>query len=88
MRALLKPRAGWRTCDRQRITAAGLALEGRLAVRLEPGADSDRVRRELAALGAEPSPVGGATGSNRALLALLARLLRLVAVTVATRLPR
>ena len=64
------------------VTAAGLALKGRLAVRLEPGADTDQVRRELALLGAEPSPVGGATGSNRALLDLLARLLRLVAVTV------
>jgi FtsX-like permease family len=40
------------------------------------------VRRELAALGAEPQPVGGATDGSR-LLGALAGLLRLVALTVA-----
>ena len=78
-----KPKAGWRTCIPARSAAAGLALDGPLAVRLDPGADEDRVRAALTALGAETRTVGGATGSNRELLALLARLLRLVAVTVA-----
>ena len=65
-----------------RLAAAG-TLDGPLALRLEPGADQDRVRRELVALGAASSPVGGATGNDRGLLDVLARLLRLVAITVA-----
>lgn len=59
------------------------SLSGPLALRLEPGADRERVRRELTALGAEPQTVGGATGNSRGLLDALASLLRLVALTVA-----
>jgi ABC-type lipoprotein release transport system permease subunit len=66
----------------RRLAAALPFLDGPLAVRLEPGADRDRVRRELAALGAEPRSVGGATDGSR-LLGALAALLRLVALTVA-----
>jgi ABC-type antimicrobial peptide transport system permease subunit len=65
-----------------RLAAAAGFLSGPLAIRLEPGADRDRVSRELADLGARPSTVGGAAGSNRGLLDVLAKLLRLVAVTV------
>jgi ABC-type lipoprotein release transport system permease subunit len=65
-----------------RLAAALPYLDGPLAIRLEPGADRERVRRELAALGAEPQPVGGATDGSR-LLGALAGLLRLVALTVA-----
>jgi ABC-type lipoprotein release transport system permease subunit len=67
----------------RRLMAALPSLSGPLAVRLEPDADAERVRRELAALGAEPHAVGGATGGSRGLLAALAALLRLVALTVA-----
>jgi hypothetical protein len=66
----------------RRLAAVLPFLDGPLAIRLEPGADRDRVRRELAALGAEPSTVGGATSGSR-LLGALAALLRLVALTVA-----
>ena len=65
-----------------RLAAALPALSGPLALRLEPGADRDRVRRELTAIGAEPREVAGATGSSRGLLDALAALLRLVAMTV------
>ena len=66
-----------------RPAAAVPSLSGPLALRLEPGADRERVRRELAALGAEPQAVRGATGGSRGLLDALASLLRLVALTVA-----
>jgi ABC-type lipoprotein release transport system permease subunit len=66
----------------RRLEAELPFLDGPLAIRLEPGADRGRVRRELAALGAEPQPVGGATDGSR-LLGALAGLLRLVALTVA-----
>jgi MacB-like periplasmic core domain/FtsX-like permease family len=66
-----------------RLAAALPFLDGPLAVRLEPGADPSAVRRDLAALGALPRPVSGATGDDRGLLDVLAALLRLVAVTVA-----
>jgi ABC-type antimicrobial peptide transport system permease subunit len=66
----------------ERLAAALPYLDGPLAVRLEPGADRDAVRRDLAALGAEPRPVTGATGDDRGLLDVLAGLLRLVALTV------
>jgi ABC-type lipoprotein release transport system permease subunit len=65
-----------------RLAAALPSLSGPLALRLEPGADRDRVRRELTAIGAEPREVAGATGSSRGLLDALAALLRLVAGTV------
>jgi ABC-type antimicrobial peptide transport system permease subunit len=67
----------------RRLAAALPFLDGPLAVRLEPGADPDAVRRDLAALGAEPRSVSGATGDDRGLLDVLASLLRLVALTVA-----
>jgi ABC-type antimicrobial peptide transport system permease subunit len=67
----------------RRLAAALPFLDGALAVRLEPGADPDAVRRDLAALGAEPRSVSGATGDDRGLLDVLAGLLRLVALTVA-----
>jgi FtsX-like permease family len=66
----------------RRLAAALPFIDAPLAVRLEPGADRDRVRRELSALGAEPRSVGGATSDSR-LLDALATLLRLVALTVA-----
>jgi ABC-type antimicrobial peptide transport system permease subunit len=65
-----------------RLAAALPYLDGPLAVRLEPGADRDAVRRDLDALGAEPRSVTGATGEDRGLLDVLAGLLRLVALTV------
>ena len=67
----------------RRLVAALPFLDGPLAVRLEPGADPDAVRRDLAALGAVPRSVSGATGDDRGLLDVLASLLRLVALTVA-----
>jgi ABC-type antimicrobial peptide transport system permease subunit len=66
----------------ERLAAALPFLDGPLAVRLEPGADREAIRRELAALGAEPRTVSGATGDDRGLLDVLAGLLRLVALTV------
>jgi predicted lysophospholipase L1 biosynthesis ABC-type transport system permease subunit len=67
----------------ERLAAALPFLDGPLAIRLEPGADREAVRRDLAELGAEPRSVSGATGDDRGLLDVLAALLRLVAVTVA-----
>jgi hypothetical protein len=67
----------------KRLAAALPFLDGPLAVRLEPGADRQAVRRDLRSLGAEPRPVSGATGDDRGLLDVLASLLRLVALTVA-----
>jgi FtsX-like permease family len=67
----------------RRLVAALPFLDGPLAVRLEPGADPDAVRRGLAELGAVPRSVSGATGDDRGLLDVLAALLRLVALTVA-----
>jgi ABC-type antimicrobial peptide transport system permease subunit len=66
----------------ERLAAALPFLDGPLAVRLEPGADREAIRRDLAALGAEPRTVSGATGDDRGLLDVLAGLLRLVALTV------
>jgi hypothetical protein len=66
----------------RRLEAELPFLDGPLAIRLEPGADRGRGRRELAALGSEPQPVRGATDGSR-LLGALAGLLRLVAFTVA-----
>jgi FtsX-like permease family len=66
----------------RRVAAVLPALAGPMAVRLEPGADRDAVRRGLADLGAEARVAGGATGDSRGLLDLLAALLRLVALTV------
>ncbi len=52
----------------ERLAAALPVPDGPLAVRLEPGADREAVRRGLAALGAEPRAVSGATGDDRGLL--------------------
>lgn len=65
-----------------RLLAADPALEGPLAIRLDEGADAAAVQRALTRLGAEPQPVGGATGDDRGFLRVLAGLLRLVALTV------
>jgi ABC-type antimicrobial peptide transport system permease subunit len=67
----------------KRLAAALPFLDGPLAVRLEPGADREAVRRHLAALGAAPRSVSGATGDDHGLLDVLASLLRLMALTVA-----
>jgi FtsX-like permease family len=66
----------------ERLAAVLPALAGPLAVRLEPGAGREAVRRGLAELGAETRVAAGATGDSRGLLELLARLLRLVVITV------
>jgi ABC-type lipoprotein release transport system permease subunit len=54
-----------------------------LAVVVAGGADADAVSRGLAAVGAEPSATNAATTDNRGFLAILATLLRVVALTVA-----
>jgi ABC-type antimicrobial peptide transport system permease subunit len=66
-----------------RLEAALGSLSGPLVLRLDPGADQAAVRRRLSELGAAPQPVSGATGDSRGLLDVLARLLRVVALTVA-----
>jgi len=53
-----------------------------ISVRLEPGADRERVERELEALGAPPQPVAGATTRNAAFLGVLATVLRGVGLAV------
>ena len=53
-----------------------------ISVRLEPGADRERVEDELAALGAPPQPVAGATTRNAAFLGVLATVLRGVGLAV------
>jgi ABC-type antimicrobial peptide transport system permease subunit len=50
-----------------------------IAVRLDPGADQTRVRGELAALGALPTPVSGATARGVPLVNILRTILRAVA---------
>ncbi|MDO9406874.1 ABC transporter permease [Patulibacter sp.] len=63
-----------------RLLAADPGLQPDVAVRLEDGADRDEVGRRLAAIGATPTAVGGATTSNRAFLDTLATVLKAVAV--------
>jgi ABC-type lipoprotein release transport system permease subunit len=53
-----------------------------ISVRLTRGADRDAVERDLAALGAPPQPVGGATTRNAAFLGVLATVLRGVGLAV------
>jgi ABC-type lipoprotein release transport system permease subunit len=53
-----------------------------ISVRLDPGANRAAVERELAALGAPPQPVGGATTRNAAFLGVLATVLRGVGLAV------
>ncbi len=64
----------------RRLLAADPSIEPELAVRLEAGADRAVVERGLAAAGALPQVTGGASTSNRSFLALLATLLRAVAL--------
>ncbi len=54
-----------------------------LAVALAGGADADAVSRGLLAVGAQPSAAAAATTDDRGFLAILATLLRVVALTVA-----
>jgi ABC-type lipoprotein release transport system permease subunit len=62
-----------------RLLAADPGLRPDIAVRLDEGADRDAVGARLAAIGATPTAVGGATTSNRAFLDTLATVLKAVA---------
>jgi predicted lysophospholipase L1 biosynthesis ABC-type transport system permease subunit len=64
----------------RRLLAADPGASPQIVIRLEHGADRAAVTRRLAALGAEPSAVGGATTRNGAFLGTLAALLRAVAI--------
>jgi ABC-type lipoprotein release transport system permease subunit len=66
----------------QRLLAAQPDAASSVSVRLDPGADRARVERRLAALGAPPQPVGGATSRNAAFLGVLATVLRGVGLAV------
>jgi ABC-type lipoprotein release transport system permease subunit len=63
-----------------RLLAADPGTNPQIVVRLDHGADRAAVSPRLAALGAEPSAVGGATTRNGAFLGTLAALLRAVAI--------
>jgi ABC-type antimicrobial peptide transport system permease subunit len=63
-----------------RLLAADPGANPQIVVRLDHGADRAAVSRRVAALGAEPTPVGGATTRNGAFLGTLASLLRAVAI--------
>jgi hypothetical protein len=64
----------------RRLLAADPGTSPQIVIRLEHGADRAAVTRRLAALGAQPSAVGGATTRNGAFLGTLAALLRAVAI--------
>jgi predicted lysophospholipase L1 biosynthesis ABC-type transport system permease subunit len=64
----------------RRLLAADPGASPQIVIRLEHDADRKAVTRRLAALGAEPSAVGGATTRNGAFLGTLAALLRAVAI--------
>jgi hypothetical protein len=64
----------------RRLLAADPGASPQIVIRLEHGADRAAVTRRLAALGAQPSAVGGATTRNGAFLGTLAALLRAVAI--------
>jgi hypothetical protein len=64
----------------RRLLAADPGAGPQIVIRLEHGADRAAVTRRLAALGAQPSAVGGATTRNGAFLGTLAALLRAVAI--------
>ena len=64
------------------LRAADPGLEPTLAVRLAAGADRARVAAGLAALGAEPTRVRGATTSNAQFLGILAAVLRGVGLAI------
>ena len=66
----------------QRLLAAQPDLGAAISVRLDPGADRAEVERRLAALGAPPQAVGGATTRNAAFLGVLATVLRGVGLAV------
>jgi ABC-type lipoprotein release transport system permease subunit len=66
----------------RRLVAAGADMGSTVSVRLEPGADRERVEQELEALGAPPQPAGGATTRNAAFLGVLADVLRAVGLAV------
>ena len=63
-----------------RLLSAGAPDTPQIVVRSRPGADLARIDRALRALGATPTPIAGATSSNREILATLASLLRVVAL--------
>jgi ABC-type antimicrobial peptide transport system permease subunit len=63
-----------------RLLAADPGTNPQIVVRLDHGADRAAVSQRLAALGAQPSAVGGATTRNGAFLGTLAALLRAVAI--------
>jgi ABC-type antimicrobial peptide transport system permease subunit len=63
-----------------RLLAADPSLGGPIAVRVKPGQDPAAVSRRLSDIGAFAQPVGGATSRNGAFLAVLATLLRAVAL--------
>jgi ABC-type lipoprotein release transport system permease subunit len=63
-----------------RLLAADPSLTPSIAVRLKPGADQDAVATRLSRIGAEPQVVAGATSRSKALLSVLAALLRAVAL--------
>jgi ABC-type lipoprotein release transport system permease subunit len=73
-------RIAWVRPDR--LLAAEPGLEPQIAVRLRPGADRRAVDRALAGAGAPPQAVGGATTRDAAFLAVLASLLRGMALAV------
>ena len=58
------------------------SLGGPIAVRLEPGADRGEVTRRLARAGFVGTPTGAATLSSRSFLAVLATVLRTVALAI------
>ncbi len=64
----------------RRLLAADPQIASTIAVRLAPGASAGAVRAEVAALGYPASTVGGVTSHNAAFLAVLADLVRTVAV--------
>jgi hypothetical protein len=63
-----------------RVLAANPGASPQVVVKLARGADRAAVSRRLAALGAAPAAVGGATTRNGAFLGTLAALLRAVAI--------
>jgi predicted lysophospholipase L1 biosynthesis ABC-type transport system permease subunit len=64
----------------ERLLAADPGASPQIVIRLDDDADRAAVTRRLAALGAQPSAVGGATTRNGAFLGTLAALLRAVAI--------
>ncbi len=63
-----------------RVLTADPGASPEIVVRLARGADKAAVSRRLAALGAQPAAVGGATTRNGAFLGTLAALLRVIAL--------